>query len=87
MGFERVNGAFGCIAAMNFGWDKLLLYLPNVFHDTLVLFNGFIVQYLEINGLITVFKPGHDLIVCKESSFLFLFFCAWSPDQDGMPKL
>ena len=55
MGFERADGAFGCIAVMNIGQDKLIVYLPNFLYGTLVLFTDFIVQYLDINELIPVF--------------------------------
>ena len=55
MGIERKNGAFGCIVEMKIGWDKLVFYLPDVFHGFLVLFTGFIVQYMEINVLIPFF--------------------------------
>ena len=54
MGFERADSVFSCIEVMNFGQDELLVQLPNVFNDIFVLFAGFIVQYLEINYLITV---------------------------------
>ena len=67
MGFESVNGAFGYIVEMTIGRDKLVDYLPNFFNGPLVLFTLFIIQYLEINDLITFFNPGHDLIVCEES--------------------
>ena len=50
-----MNGAFVCIALMNIGQYKLVVYLPNVFHGPLVLFTGFIVQDLEINYFIIVF--------------------------------
>ena len=49
IGFERMNGACGCIVLMNIEQYKLVVYLPNVFHGPLVLFTGFIVQDLEIN--------------------------------------
>ena len=45
MGLEFENGAFGCITAMNIGQDKLVFYLPNVFHGSLVILTGFIVQF------------------------------------------
>ena len=67
MGFERLNGVFSCIAEMNVGQDKLVSHLPNFFHDSLVLFTGFIVQILEINKLITVFDPVPGIIVREES--------------------
>ena len=55
MGFEYSNDAVVCIAVMNVGQEKLVVYPPNIFHDTLVLFNGFIIQDLDINKLITFF--------------------------------
>ena len=56
MGFEYSNDAVVCIAVMNVGQEKLVVYLPKIFHDTLVLFNGFIVQDLDTNKLITFFS-------------------------------
>ena len=66
MGLEHTNGAFSCIAEMNIGQDKLAVYIPNVFHGPLILFTGFIVQDFYINDLITILKPGHDLVVCED---------------------
>ena len=63
MGLGLVNCAFGCIAEMDIGQEKLVVYLPKIFHGPLVLLTGSIVQYLEINKFITVFKPGQYLVV------------------------
>ena len=43
MGLERVNGAFGCIAAMKVGQEKLVFQLPEVSYGIIVLCIGFIV--------------------------------------------
>ena len=56
MGIERVNGSFGFIMEMKIGWDKLVFYFPDVSNDLLELFTGFIVEDLEANELITVFR-------------------------------
>ena len=56
MDFERANGAFSCIAAMHVGQENFVVHLPNTFHDNVLPFTGFIVQYLEINDLIMVFN-------------------------------
>ena len=72
MGLERANGAFGCIVEMNIGMEKLVVYFPNVFHGSIVLFTGFIVQDLDIKELIKAVYPGCDIVVCEDSMLYFV---------------
>ena len=60
MSFERADGPFYCIVAIDIGKDELIFGVPGVFNDILLLSPGFVFEYLEIHLVASFFQPFLD---------------------------
>jgi len=61
--FEGSNRTFSSIAAVDIGWDELVVALPLLFDDAFVVCAGFVVENLEINSVAAVTEALHDGVV------------------------
>ena len=67
MRFERPDCAFGGIAAVHVGWDKLVGAVPLVGNVTPVVRAGFVVEYNSVNWKLSTLKACHDGIGSSEA--------------------
>jgi hypothetical protein len=67
MGFECADGAFGFVATMHIGWDKLKCAFVGVRNGKFVGCAGFVVEDLLFDLDVSGFETRHDFVVCWDA--------------------
>jgi len=81
---EGANRTFSSIAAVDIGWDELVVALPLLFDDAFVVCAGFVVENLEVDSVAAVMEALHDGVVCLDTVCIFFSLEGGLEDHVGI---
>jgi hypothetical protein len=82
--FEGSNRTFSSIAAVDIGWDELVVALPLLFDDAFVVCAGFVIENLEIDSVAAVAETLHDGVVRFNTVCIFFGLEGGCEDHVGI---
>ena len=72
MGFEGADDTFSSVALVEIMWNKLLITFTFLRDYKVVLLDGFVVEYLELDRGATLLEAYHDALVGRNAVAIVL---------------